>query len=91
LTGGPTGSATPLELELLEELEDDEELLDALELLELELELLLSVPLELPLPPQAARAAANTSATLDLVSPARPSDFKLTYINTSPLFVLLNL
>lgn len=86
-TGGPDGSGIPEELELLDE---EEELLLELELLELELELELEfeleldelelpvpgLPLELLLPPHAAKAAAKTSDTLALVNPIKLTDGK---------------
>lgn len=84
-TGGPEGSGIPAELELLE-LEEEELLLELLELelLELELEFELELleldelelpvpglPLELLLPPHAAKEAANSSDTLAFVKPAK--------------------
>ena len=81
----------PDELELLDE-DEEELLLELfeLELLELELELELEfeleldelelpvsgLPLELLLPPHAAKAAAKTSDTLALVNPVKLTDGK---------------
>lgn len=92
VTGGPEGSTTPEELELLEldeaplELDELEEL-EELELLELDELALLAPPspLEPLLPPQAVKAANNTSEALTLAAPVRRTDEDKRFIKHIPM------